>query len=674
MVSPGSRTHDRDGALRWCALFVGIFLLWGCGSGYDHTYRWEVASTHRWTELPSPRGGGAGFQQLDSTATGVKFTNSVREDDVAQNQHLLNGSGVAIGDVNGDGWPDLYVAQLAGPNALYLNRSGTTGDIRFERVPDAGGASLSDEYSTGAALVDVTGDGQLDLLVTTLGGPNLLYENDGNGSFRRTANAGLHSGRGSTTLALADLNGDRALDLYVANYKRRAMRDSLPPEELGFDSIVEQMGPQEYRVAERFRDEYEVRTHGNTVFHFEKGEPDRVYFNDGTGGFEEQDWSEVFRAPTGERPSDVPEAWGLVARLEDLNGDGVPDLYVCNDFESPDLFYAGVQGDGRFREVSEEAVRTTSHSTMSIATTDLGHDGDVDFFLADMLGVEYERRQKQVGTRAPIPRQVGATRRRTQEMQNTLQLDRGDGTYVEMSHLAGVEASGWTWSSRFLDVDLDGSDDLLLSTGHAFDIQNADAQTRANVLKERARTYGEYRRIIFRYPRLDLENVAFRNEGDGTFAAVEDGWGLGISPDVGHGMATGDLDRDGDLDVVINRLNRPLGIYRNEATGSRVAVRLAGRAPNTGGIGAKIQVTPISGELPAQEETVIAGGEYVSDSGGTHVFAAGAADSLRIAVRWAAGGQTEIGGRPGRLYEVRQPGAEPDWEEETPTDSLRARR
>lgn len=666
-----SRTSESEKGFGWGVL-LALLVLGGCGSQYDHTYRWHVAETHRWTELPSPRGDGPGFQSLDSTATGVGFVNSVGEPHVAQNQHLLNGSGVAIGDVNGDGWPDLYLARLAGPNALYLNLGPEAEGIRFEKVPEAGGAPLPGEYSTGAVLADVTGDGWLDLLVTTLGGPNVLYENEGDGSFRQVEAAGLHAGRGSTTMALADMNGDRALDLYVTNYKRRAMRDSLPPDELGFENIVEKLGPREYEVASKFRDEYEVRTIGDKVFHFEQAEPDRVYFNDGTGRFEEQPWREVFREASGEPSSKVPEFWGLVARLEDLNGDGTPDLYVCNDFESPDLFYGGVQGAGRFREMPEQTVRTTSHSTMSIATTDLERDGDVDFFLADMLGVGYERRQQQVGTRAPIPRQVGVTHSRMQEMQNTLQMDRGDGTYAEVSQLAGVEASGWTWSSTFVDVNLDGFDDLLLSTGHAFDIQSADAQTKANVLKKRATTYEEFRRIIFRYPRLDLENEAFRNEGDGTFGRVENGWGLGATPDVGHGMATGDFDRDGDLDVVINRLNRTVGIYRNEATAPRVAVRLAGRAPNTGGIGATIRVEPIGGTVPAQEEAVIAGGEYVSDSGGTHVFAAGAADSVQIEVRWPEGGETVVGGGAGRLYEIRQSGATPGWKGAAASDSLRA--
>lgn len=645
------------------AAWLGSLLLiaGGCVSGDASTsYEWTVEETHRWTELPSPRGEGPGFQRLDSTATGAGFVNHLREEQYLTNRHLVNGSGVAVGDVDGDGWPDLYLARLSGSNALYLNRGGEAGGIHFEKAPEGGGAALAGEYSTGVALADVTGDGLLDLLVTTLGGPNVLYENEGGGSFRRIKTAGLHAGRGSTTMALADLNGDRALDLYVANYKKRTVKDIYPPNERRFEQVVVQEGG-EYRVRSDFREHYDVRRQGNRLMRFEQAEPDRVYFNDGTGRFEQQSWREVFRDPSGAPSSEAPGNWGLVARLEDLNGDGTPDLYVCNDFESPDLFYRGVDERGQLRAMPEWTMRTTSRSSMSIATTDLERDGDVDFFVADMLGVGYERRQQQVAIATPVPRRVGDVTTRMQEMINAMQMDRGDGTYAQMSRLAGMEASGWTWASTFVDVNLDGLDDLLLSTGHAYDAMNADTQMRLR--SSGMSRGGGWRRSLLKYPDLNLKNMAFRNEGDRTFARIEDGWGLGTTPDVGHGMATGDFDRDGDLDVVINRLNRTVGIYRNEATAPRVAVRLAGRAPNTGGIGATIRVRPRGAKVPAQEEAVIAGGEYVSDSGGTHAFAVGVANSVRIEVRWPEGGETVVEGRPGRLYEIRQSGAEPGWRE-----------
>jgi hypothetical protein len=589
---------------------------------------------------------------LDSSQTGIRFRNTITKDEVAMNRHLLHGSGVAIGDVDGDGWPDLFVAQLSGPNALYRNAG--TGALRFETVPEAGGAALPDEYSTGATLADVDGDGDLDLLVTTMGGPNVLYRNDGTGQFTREADAGLRSGDGSTTAAFADVDRDGDLDLYVGNYKRLAMRDSLPPDEIAWTKIVKQVGDDEYVIAEAFRNEYELEIIGTKLLRLEKAEPDRLYLNDGTGQFAHVPWREAFRTHNGDPMPNPPRDWALVARLQDLNGDGHADLYVCNDFESPDHLYWGT-GNGTFVQADPAALRTTSHSTMSVATTDIERDGDVDLFLADMLGRSYTRRKTQMGTRAPIPDPVGAARQRTQEMQNTLQLNRGDGTFAEVAELSGVESSGWTWASRFLDVDLDGYDDLLVTNGHAFDVQNADAQTKQNILKSRARNYDEFRRLIFHYPRLDLKNTAFRNQGDGTFTPVEDGWGLGATEDVSHGLATGDLDRDGDLDVVVNRLNRPLGIYENTATTRRLAVRLVGQPPNTQAVGATVRVE--ADGVPPQTAQHIVGGEYLSDSERLHVFATGTADTARVQVQWPSGARTTHDAVPGRIYELTEPAA-----------------
>lgn len=643
------------------ALLVAAALLSGCGAGSSPPGAWNAERGVRWADLASTPGGTPGFEPLDSSRTGLGFVNTVTKEMVAQNRNMLHGSGVAVGDVNGDDWPDLFVTQLGGPNRLYLNE----GDFRFTRVPGAGGAAMPGAHATGVSLADLDGDRDLDLLITTMGGPNVVFHNHGEGQFEKVPDAGLHAGRGSTTAALADIDRDGDLDLYVGNYKRVALRDSLPPDQIAFNEIVRQVGPDEYVVDAKFRGEYELRKVGTRLMHLEQAEADRLYLNEGDGTFREVPWAEAFRTADGAPMSEVPRDWALVARLEDLNGDGQADLYVCNDFESPDLLFWGT-GNGTFIEADETVLRATSHATMSIATSDVERDGDKDFFLADMLGRSYERRQTQMPSQAPVPDPMGAPRSRTQEMQNTLQLNRGDNTFVEAAPFAGLEASGWTWSSRFLDVDLDGYEDLIVSNGHAFDVQNADAQARINVMRDRVQSYEEHRQLIFQYPRLDLTTMAFRNRGDGTFETMPDGWGLGHEADVGHGMAAGDLDRDGDLDVIVNRLNRTLGVYRNTGSAPRVAIRLVGRAPNTEAIGASVRVVPSAdaeAPIPAQTQTVIAAGEYLSDSEALLSFAMGSAETARVEVAWPHGDTTRTQVQAGRVYEIAAPGAHPSWKQ-----------
>ncbi len=656
---------------RWIVVCVAVALLIsGCASEPEGRGSWKYEGGMRWATLASAQGDGPGFQQLDSSRTGLRFVNRVTKNMIVQNRNMLHGSGVAVGDVNGDDWPDLYLTQLGGANHLYLNQ----GQWRFEMVPDAGGAAMANHRSTGTALADLDGDGDLDLVVTTLGGPNAIFHNDGSGTFSRVENAGLHAGQGSTTMALADVNSDGALDLYVANYKRVALKDSLPSSDQKFSTLTRQLTSGGYEMKPQYQDDFWIdEVKGEAVVR-EYAEKDRLYFNDGDGTFTEQSWRETFHTTEGTPLPEIPRHWALVARLEDLNGDGHADLYVCNDFQSPDLLYWGT-AEGHFEEAAETTLRTTSHATMSIATSDINRDGHTDFFLSDMLGRGYERQQSQRHTQMKMPHRVGTARNRAQEMQNTLQLNRGDATFAEVAELAGVKASGWTWSSRFLDVDFDGYEDLLASTGHAYDVQNSDAQMRFSRLEARMNTPEQKLRVLFRYPKLDLPTMAFRNQGDGTFKAMPEGWGLGTTKDVGHGMATGDFDRDGDLDVIVNRYNETLGVYRNEATSARVTLRLRGAAPNTGAVGARVRLNPLGvpdSTLPPQTQRVIAGGEYLSDSEPVLSFAMGTAERANATVTWPGGDTSQVTVHPGRIYEIPAPGAHVNWPstDSTASDSV----
>ena len=586
--------------------------------------------------------------------TGITFTNRLAEERSLTNQVFLNGSGVACGDVTGDGLPDLYFCGLDGPNALYRN----LGQGRFEDITAAAGVACTDQASTGAAFADLDGDGHLDLLVTGLFRGVRLFLNEGTGRFREaTAGSGLESTAASTSLALADVDGDGLLDLYVVNYRNDTLRD-LPGTSFtfGVTNGVRQLLTVNGRsaAAPDLAGRFTFDEAGGVL---ENGEPDTLFRNLGQARFEAIPWTGgAFRDERG-RPVETPHDWGLSAMFRDLNRDGAPDLYVCNDFQSPDRIWIN-DGNGRFQAIVRSAIRETSLFSMGVDFADIDRDGHDDLFVADMLSREHVRRQVQVmGTTAMSQSRLGDGAR-PQVPRNTLFRNRGDVTFAEIARLAGVEASDWTWSAIFLDVDLDGFEDLLTSTGHGRDAQDADAARDVERLLEQRRLGPrDQLRARSRFPRLDTPNYAFRNRRDWSFEEVGGAWGFD-SRRITHGMALVDLDQDGDLDVVANCLNDAPLILRNDAAAPRIAVRLRGWPPNTRGIGARIHVRAPG--LPDQSQEMIAGGRYLSSDEPLRTFAAPRSGAVNIEVEWRSGRRSLLSGVPtGHAYEIDERDAGP---------------
>ena len=559
------------------------------------------------------------------------------------NRLLINGSGVAVGDVDGDDLPDVYFARLDGPNVLYKN----LGNWRFEDITASAGVAAPDRFSTGVMLEDVDGDDDLDLLVTAMVGPNALFFNDGTGVFTEvTAQSGIDPTTAGTSITMADVEGDGDLDLYIANYKSRSVRDLYHPRDRSFSKITEADGDG-FSVKPPFDEHYKVVMQFGQPQSVELATPDIFYLNNGEGVFSAVPFTaSMFRDAEGEPITEIARDWALAARFQDFTGDGFPDLYVCNDFEGPDHFWIN-QGDGTFHRAPALALRKTSNSSMSVALSDIDRDGDQDFFVADMLSRVRDRRLSQMMSFPPVLPYLGDIESRPQETQNTLFINRGDATFSERAWMAGVAASEWTWSSIFMDVDLDGYEDLLLSNGHYHDNLNADIQTR--LMQQPPQD--DWQRVLLEFPDLKLTNIAYRNKQDGTFEETSDAWGFATEPDVTHGMAVADLDQDGDLDVIGNRLNQPPLLMENISNKPRVAIRLKGDAQNTGGIGATIA---LSGNSITQSREHIGGGEYLSDSEGVYSFAA-TAPIMHLTVTWRNGSVSEVDSiEANYIYEIEE--------------------
>ena len=608
---------------------------------------WQSFDGGRKAKLPVPSQGKTGFTLMPAQGTGIRFTNSLPIERGMTNLNLMNGSGVALGDIDGDGLCDIYLCDLAGNNKLYKN----LGDWKFKDVTAEAGVACPNQTSTGAMFADVNGDGLLDLLVTSMGGPNALFINQGNGHFTNvTASAGLQSVLGSTSMALADVDGNGTLDLYVANYGATSILRT--GGQLSF-SYVNGKPVVRGRYAQR------IKFVGDTMF--ELGEPDVLYLNDGKGKFTPVSWLDgTFTDEQGKRLTEIPRDQGLSVAFRDMNGDGFPDIYVCNDAFTPDRCWIN-DGHGHFSALPHLAWRSTSFFSMNCDFGDLDRDGHDDFLVVDMLSRQHRLAMTQMSIMPAQPIPPGDLDTQFQMRRNTLFLSRGDGTYAEIANYAGVAGTEWTWSCIFLDVDLDGWEDILISNGFFYNVDDVD--TRERIKKMGSLPLEASRKTILQFPQLATPNVALRNQHDLTFQEIGKTWGFD-STQISNGTALGDLDNDGDLDVVVNCLNGEALVYRNETAAPRIAVRLKGTSPNTRGIGAKIKVL---GGPVAQSQEMMSSGRYLSADDNMRVFAAGSSTNLTIEVTWRNGTRSRLSGcEPNYVYELDEAAAT------KPTDTSRA--
>jgi hypothetical protein len=504
------------------------------------------------------------FLEISEKTSGVDFRNDLHFDEafnVFTYRNYYNGGGVAIGDVNGDGLADLYFTANLGPNKLYLNQ----GDFQFEDVTEKAGVAGTRAWSTGVAMADINGDGLLDIYVCNSGDvkgdnkQNELFINHGDGTFLEQAEAyGLADHGFSTHAVFFDYDKDGDLDVYLLNNSYQAIGS--------FNKM------QNERI---------------------KRDPvggDKLFRNDGEKFTDVSEEAGIYGSVIG---------FGLGITIGDVNQDTWPDIFISNDFFERDYLYINNQ-DGTFTESLESSMRSISAASMGADIADINGDGLLDIFVTDMLP-ESLTRLKQITTFENWDKfQFNKTHSyHYQYSRNMLHINNGDGTFSEMGRLANMEATDWSWGALIFDMDNDGMRDLFVANGIYQDITDLDylnfiddPETKIKIISQDG---VDYKALIDPIPINPVSNYAFRNLGGLKFENMANAWGLG---QVIHsnGAAYGDLDNDGTLDLVVNNVNQPAKIFKNQGRTLHpeqhfIQFRLIGDGKNTAAIGAQIKVS-----------------------------------------------------------------------------------
>lgn len=507
------------------------------------------------------------FELLDNESIGISFSNDLtfsNDFNVYKYRNFYNGGGVALGDVNNDGLLDIYLTANQLPNRLYLNQ----GDFTFKDITDTAGVTGEKAWATGVTMVDINADGLLDIYVCNSGdvkGDNKqseLFINNGDLTFtEKAADYGLADAGYSTHATFFDYDKDGDLDAYLLNNSYQAIgsfdlrRNERPKRDaLGGDKLMENKEGVFVDVSEK------AGIYGSVI------------------GF------------------------GLGVSVGDVNNDDWEDIFVSNDFFERDYLYIN-QKDGTFKEELTEQMRSISGASMGADMADLNNDGYNDIFVTEMLPSDYER-LKSVTTFEDWNKYSYNVKNgyHHQFTRNMLHLNNGNSSFSEIGRWANVDASDWSWGALFFDMDNDGYKDLFIANGIFQDLTDQDYLQYVGseeVIKSIVTNNTvDYKRLIDIIPSNKVPNQAFKNDAQLALKSFEES-GLNL-PSFSNGSAYGDLDNDGDLDLIVNNVNMPLFVFKNNAekTGNNsLQITLKGPKKNKNGLGAKIKLTTSFGEL-----------------------------------------------------------------------------
>ncbi len=499
------------------------------------------------------------FTKIDSEISKVTFNNMLVENEVKNvltYQYLYNGAGVGIGDINNDGLPDLFFSGNMVSDRLFLNK----GDLVFEDITVPAGLNKSNGWSTGVSMADVNADGWLDIYVCRSGPhsnkdrQNMLYINNGNLTFTEKAKEfGLNDSAFSTQASFFDMDKDGDLDMFLLNH------------------AVTQVKGYSLQEIRNKRDPFS----GNKLFRNDNGTFKDVSAEAGISG------SAI--------------NFGLGVMIGDINNDNSPDIFVTNDYNEIDFLYLN-NGYGTFTEIIKTAFGHTSNFSMGCDMADINNDGFLDLFVADMLPEDnYRQKILQGPTRYDMYQLSVDYGYGHQVMQNTLQINNGNNTFSEIANYSGVAATDWSWAPLFADFDNDGYQDLFITNGYRRDFTDMDFM-KYTFAEEEKKAFAEGKKVntlqlVEKMPSVKISNYIYKGNVSIQFENKTMEWGLD-EPSFSNGAAFGDLDLDGDLDIVVNNINNEAFIYRNEINKTQnnhyLQVEIKGIGNNSNAIGTRV--------------------------------------------------------------------------------------